>query len=168
MIDLSNLDDLCADLPAESAGPLAHRAAVALERRHKPGVQLSVTGDFTAQEDISWVGLPALVAQNEDQNETTRDGAMGIALALAHRHKKWRVLRRLQSSLSEGADWILQGQSEVYALEVKGTDEGSLPLAEALRQAKASLWVQRNGATPAVCVVSFKEPRAVFQTDEPK
>lgn len=84
MIDLSNLDDLCADLPAESAGPLAHRAAVALERRHKPGVQLSVTGDFTAQEDISWVGLPALVAQNEDQNETTRDGAMGIA-------SRWRT-----------------------------------------------------------------------------
>lgn len=93
---------------------------------------------------------------------------MGIALALAHRHKKWTVLRRLQSSLSEGADWILQGESEVYALEVKGTDEGSLPLAEALRQAKASLWVQRKGATPAVCVVSFKQPRAVFETDAPK
>ncbi|MCA9644702.1 MAG: hypothetical protein KC492_28625 [Myxococcales bacterium] len=91
-----------------------------------------------------------------------------IAVALAHRHKKWRVLRRLQSSLSEGADWILQGQSEVYALEVKGTDEGSLPLAEALRQTRASLWVQRKGAIPAVCVVSFKAPRAVFQTDEPK
>ena len=164
MIDLNHLEGLCEGLPPESAGPLAFRAAVALERRHRPGVDLFVTGDAEAEEKLLWRPLPARVQRNEDQNEATRDGAMGIALALAHRHRAWRVVRRLQSTMSEGADWLLEDEARNrFALEVKGTDEGPLPVADALHQARTSTWARR--ATPAVCVVRFLEPQAIFQTD---
>jgi hypothetical protein len=111
--------------------------------------------------------LPATVAATEDQNEATRDGAMGIALALAHRHRQWRVVRRLQAVLREGADWLLKDQAEtLFVLDVKGTDEGSLLISEALLQARNSIWARR--ATPAACVVRFLEPRAILQVDEPR
>jgi len=167
MIDLTDLEGLCAGLPAESAGPLAHRATVALERRHGPGVALTVAGDEEFVEIVRWNPLPIAVAQNEDLNETTRDGAMGLALALAHRRQRWRVVRRLQSVVSEGADWLLEDQAATrFALEVKGTDDQTLPISDALRQARESIWAQR--ATPAACVVRFREPRAIFRTDEPR
>ncbi len=167
MIDLTDLEGLCAGLPVESAGPLAHRASVALERRHRPGVHLAVAGHEDLVEEVRWNALPATVAATEDQNEATRDGAMGIALALAHRHRRWRVVRRLQSVMSEGADWLLEDQAQArFALEVKGTDEGAFTISEALRQARESIWARR--ATPAACVVRFLEPRAIFQVDEPR
>jgi hypothetical protein len=167
VIDLTDLDGLCAGLSAESAGPLAHRATVALERRHRSGVHLAVAGDADLVEEVRWNPLPATVAAAEDQNEATRDGAMGIALALAHRHRRWRVVRRLQSVLSEGADWLLEDQAAArFALEVKGTDEGPLLISEALLQARESIWARR--ATPAACVVRFREPRAILQVDEPR
>jgi hypothetical protein len=165
VIDLTDLEGLCAGLPAESAVALAHRAAVALQRRHRPGVHLRVTGDINGEEELLWNTLPARVVTTEDRNEATRDGAMAIALGLAHRHRAWRVVRRLQSTMSEGADWLLESETRTkFALEVKGTDEGSLRITEALHQARESIWAR--SATPAACVVRFTEPRAIFRTDE--
>jgi hypothetical protein len=167
VIDLDDRQGLCPGLTPESAGPLAFRACVALERRHRPGVRLSLSGDAEAEVAIQWELLPVNVAATEDRNEATRDGAMGLALALAHRHRHWEVVRRLQSTVGEGADWLLSDTSRsMFILEVKGTDEGPLPLAEAKSQARASIWARR--ATPAVCVIRFLEPQAIFETDEPQ
>lgn len=124
-------------------------------------------GDKAATEEVRWPVLSPTDAMTEDQNEATRDGAMGIALALAHRHRRWRVVRRLLSKVGEGADWLLEDQTKTrFVLEVKGTDEGGLRISVALVQARSSRWARR--ATPAACVVRFREPRAIFQTDDPR
>lgn len=167
MIDLGDPEAICPGLPPASAAPLAHRAIVALERHHRSPALLAVTGEGDATtHEVVWTTPSQDLGPFEDHNEATRDGAMGIALAVAHRQRGWRVIRRLQSTQSEGADWLFADPGMLFVLEVKGTDHGALPLAEAWRQAQASIWAKR--ATPAVCVVRFAEPRAIFQTYGPR
>ena len=87
MIDLDDLDGLCPGLPKESAGPLALRACVALERRHAPGVTLDVALQGTPErEEIRWSKLRASVAPTQDDLRVTEEGAVAIALALSARH----------------------------------------------------------------------------------
>lgn len=171
MIDLDDLDGLCPGLPRESAGPLAMRACVALERRHAPGVTLDVTLDGAlGREEVRWSKLPARVAPTQDNLRVTEEGAVAIALALSARHCRWRVVRCLQSRLGEGADWLMIDTAKRrIVLEVGGTDEGRLVglLSAKMEQARNSLF-SRHG-TPAACVVRFADPRALLQSDhEPR
>lgn len=167
MIDLEDLEGLCPGLPKESAGPLALRACVALERRHSPGVALAATVHGESQrEELRWRKLPATVAPTQDDLRVTEEGAVAIALALSARHCRWRVVRCLQARLGEGADWLMVDASQRrIVLEVGGTDEGSLGalLSQKAEQARSSIF-SRHGL-PAACVVRFAEPRALLQSD---
>jgi len=126
LIDFNDLERLCAGLPAQTAGALAHRAAVALDRRHMPGVGLRVIVALDSEHELRWTPRSAGVAINEDSKDATSEGAMGIALAVANRDHRWRLVRRLQSTVGEGADWLMKNEAGAsFILEVKGTDEAS-------------------------------------------
>lgn len=89
-----------------------------------------------------------------------------LALAIAGRGCGWTVKRRLQSRLSEGADWLLKSGDDEVILEVGGTDEGDL---EALHkrkvhQARAAAWPE--GTVRAACVVRFLEPKVLFWSSD--
>lgn len=52
-----------------------------------------------------------------DHNRITEDGAEAVALALAHRHRAWRIIRRMQRG--GRADWLLEDAGGgTVALEV--------------------------------------------------
>lgn len=171
MIDLDELAALTGIAP-ESAEPLALRCAVALQRRHSPGVLL--TGDVNGSaisEELRWRAKAAATSEHEDRNRATEEGAEAIALALAAVHRSWRVKRRLQSQFAEGADWLLSDSATgtKVVLEVSGTDAGDLDalLVRKLAQAKRSPFAARG--RPAACVVGFSEPRArLWSDDEPR
>jgi Mg-chelatase subunit ChlI len=97
-----------------------------------------------------------------DHNRITEDGAEAVALALAHRHRAWRVIRRMQRE--EHADWLLEDAQEegrrVVALEVSGVDRGSIAarLSEKLAQVAKSVDVDQRWAR----IVGFEEPAAAL------
>lgn len=167
MIDLDALADVIG-LPADTAAPLAHRAAVALERRHRPGVHLTgLVQDFAVDEELRWRLRTPGAAAYEDINRVTEEGAEAIALALACKVNNWRVERRLQARLSEGADWLMIDPSteSTIVLEIGGTDEQGLQalLARKTEQARRSPFAERG--TPAACVVRFLEPAVELRVD---
>ena len=168
MIDLDALASAL-DLPEDTVAPLAHRAAVALERRHRPGVHLTGTVEgLTIDEQVRWRARTPGAAVYEDLNRVTEEGAEAIALALALLHRGWRVERRLQSRLAEGADWLLVDASSgsEIVLEVSGTDEQDLTVlfGRKLDQARRSPFA--GVGTPAACVVRFLEPSAKLASDD--
>lgn len=168
MIDLSDTEKLCRGLAPQSADALSHRAAVALERRHQSGVRIRVTGRVVSEHELRWESRSASVAQNEDDDAATADGAMCIALAIADRDHQWRVIRRIQSGTGERADWLMEDDSGAkFALEIKGTDDGPLPGGGAIKQARDSILI-RHGVILAACVIRFREPKAIFDTDGPR
>jgi hypothetical protein len=82
VIDLEALTNVLG-MPEETVTPLAHRAAVALERRHQPGVHLTGMIRGTAiDEEIGWRLRTRGAAAYEDINRVTEEGAEAIGLAL--------------------------------------------------------------------------------------
>ena len=169
MIDLDDVAGLCPGLHAASAEPLAFRAVIALQRRHQPGVKLSVTmRGKDLREPLKWKERPAELAQMEDLNRVTEEGAEAIALALAGRRCGWSVKRRLQSRLSEGADWLMVSGACKVIVEVGGTDDGDLDglYRRKIKQAQQASWPAR--AARAACVARFVEPKVLFwRSDDP-
>lgn len=101
-IDLEDLHALCGVHP-ESVGPLVFRAAVALQRRHRPGVNLSCeVQNRPSKEELRWRERDQQAEAHEDFNRSTEEGAEAIALALSGARYGWRVERRLQSPLGAG------------------------------------------------------------------
>lgn len=96
------------------------------------------------------------------------EGAEAIALSLARSHRAWRIERRLQSRLSEGADWLMVDGStgSDVVLEIAGTDEQDLAevFARKIEQSRRSPFAAF--ATPAACVVRFLEPSATLWSDD--
>ena len=169
MIDLEELASLTGIAP-ESAGPLASRCAIALERRHRPGVVLNGNASgHEISEELIWRERRSGEV-HEDWNRVTEEGAEAIALALAAARHSWRVRRRLQSRLAEGADWLLADENgSSVILEIGGTDERDLDglLEQKVAQVRRSPFVSRSRA--AACVVRFLEPRAqLWSGDEPR
>lgn len=168
MIDLDALAD-AVGLPAEAAGVLAYGAAIALQRRHQPGARLAaIVQGRDVSRQLHWRERDRTASLYQDINRVTEEGAEAIALALTCSHGPWRVKRRLQSRLADGADWLLADQTtgSRMVLEVGGTDEQELVplLARKLDQAKRSPFSARS--TPAACVVRFLEPSAILWSDD--
>ena len=98
-----------------------------------------------------------------DYNRITEDGAEAVALALAHRHRAWCVIRRMQRE--EHADWLLEdtrdGVRQTVALEISGVDRGSIlgRISEKLAQVAKSADVDQRLAS----VVGFEEPTAALR-----
>jgi hypothetical protein len=168
VIDLDGLAALTGIGP-DSAEPLVFRCAIALQRRHRPGVTL--TGDSNGlpiNEELRWRERVQADPAHEDRKRVTEEGAEAIALGLAGLHRSLRVRRRLQQQYAEGADWLLldPATGSKVVLEVSGTDGGNLDalLTRKIAQAKQSIFAVRG--RPAACVVRFAEPRARFWCDD--
>ncbi len=168
MIDLDDLAS-AVGLPEDAAQILAYRAVIGLQRRHSPGVHLEIdVQDRRSREQLAWRQRERSAALYQDMNRVTEEGAEAIALAVACTRGGWRVERRLQSRLAEGADWLLGSvvSGAKLVLEVSGTDEGDIAalLARKLTQARGSPFAAT--AQPGACVVSFLEPSATVWIDE--
>jgi hypothetical protein len=163
-IDLAELREMHSRLPADLALVMVGRAALALERNaHKPGVSLSLDlSRVLSSGTLSWPGADLSRIDQHDHNRITEDGAEAVALALAHSHRAWRVIRRMQRE--EHADWLLEessdGKRQVVALEVSGVDRGSIlaRLSEKMTQVAKSKDVDQRWAG----VVGFEEPTAAL------
>jgi hypothetical protein len=158
-IDLNILKEMHPRLPAEVVLSIVGRAALALERNgHKSGLSVSwhVQRSIIAGQ-LTWPAADLGAIDKHDQNRVTEDGAEAVALAVAHRHAAWRVVRRMQRE--EHADWLLEdGDQRLIALEVSGVDKGSIDarMSEKLKQVAASEDVDERWAG----VVGFEAPTA--------
>jgi hypothetical protein len=160
-LDIERLADAHPLLPAPTAQDLAHKAALALQRRHLPGVVAQVTVMAESHRPtLQWKERAATDAQQLDRHRVTEDGAEAVALALVNAMRGWVVLRRLQRG--EHADWLLRDTKSrrLVALEVSGTDDGdgAARLVAKLAQVAES----RAARIRAACVVGFLEPHAAL------
>jgi hypothetical protein len=159
-LDLAQLREMHTRLPADLALVLVGRAALALERNgHTSGVPVSQDLEKIVSSGIlSWPGAELSKIDQHDHNQITEDGAEAVMLAVAHRHRAWCVVRRLQRE--EHADWLLEDtagrQRQVVALEVSGVDRGRIVarLTQKLAQVAKSVDVDQRWAG----VVGFEKP----------
>jgi hypothetical protein len=160
-LDLTLLREVHPLLPESTAAELVHRAALALQRRHRPGVQLTATVDgVVTTGSIAWTACSPTDADQLDRHRVTEDGAEAVALSLVHAERGWTVRRRLQRG--EHADWLLRDdRQQLVALEISGTDDGD----DAVRMQEKLAQVLRNddATQRAACVVRFREPRATLK-----
>src|SRR5947209_8095079 len=139
-IDLAELREMHPRLPEDLVLLMTVRAALGLQRNgHASPVAISLDLEPEAiSGTLGWPGANLTELDQHDENRVTEDGAEAIALALAHRDRGWRVIRRMQRE--EHADWLLEHVDEaarqVIALEVSGVDRGKIAsrLAEKLSQ----------------------------------
>ncbi len=162
-IDLNQFREMHAKLGAAQASIMVERAALALERNaHKPGVRVSLDLERVLSIGfLSWPSADMSKIDQHDHNRITEDGAEAVALALAHRHRAWRIIRRMQRG--GRADWLLEDAGgETVALEVSGVDRGSIAtrLSEKLKQVGKNADVDQRWAS----VVGFEGPTAALRS----
>jgi hypothetical protein len=161
MIDLDALRSRHPELAEALVQALSHHAAIALERRHAPGVELSILIDGELlREALSWSSTTKEDALMVDARRATEEGAECIALALVGRFRRWRIVRRLQPG--ESADWLLADEAgQRIVLEISGTDDG--PFEPRVRQKRGQAALASARGRPAVSVVRFLEPKAMLE-----
>jgi len=152
-------------LPTDLALHMVGQAAMALERNgHAPGVPISLDLERVLSiGSLSWPHVDMSVIDKHDHNRITEDGAEAVALTLAHRHKAWRIVRRMQRR--ENADWLLEDvRGNEVALEVSGVDRGNIGtrLSEKLRQVAKNADIDQRWAS----VVGFEKPTAARRSME--
>ena len=163
MMDLDALRTCHPTLMSWLAEALANYAALALQRRHKPGVKLSlVIAGKEIDEALTWRPRPSTTLV--DTKRATEDAAECVALAIVGHHRKWRIVRRLQSELGEGADWLMLNteSGQEIVLEISGTDAGPFETRVRKKRSQAALAATVRG-TPAVSVVRFSDPKAMLE-----
>ncbi len=104
--------------------------------------------------DVEWTPQDLGVLSLLDSNRVTEDGAETVALAYVHALGTWSVKRRLQRG--DSADWLLEKDGKLLALEVSGTAGGdaNARLSEKKQQvARCSLPVELLAV-----VVAFERP----------
>lgn len=160
VFDLEGVKAMHPRLSEETCHDLAQKAAHALQRHHQPGVSLALEKDTedAGTATLSWRRRDDAGLQQLDHVKVTEEGAEAIALCFVHRAEGWRVRRRLQRD--DFADFLLEMGPQRLALEVSGTDIGSL---RGRMKAKLENVAKARYANRAACVVRFAEPRAVFQ-----
>lgn len=164
-IDLKKLREMHPELPADVAVIIVVRAALALQRNgHSSGLDLSQQVERVASKgSLSWKSADMTTIAQHDSNRITEDGAEAVTLAMIHKHREWRIVRRMQRE--EFADWLLEREGdaghETAALEVSGVDRGSIAarLTEKLSQVAKSTDVDQRWAG----VVGFELPIAAIE-----
>lgn len=167
-VDLAKLREMHVRLPTDLALVLVGRAALALERNdHASGAQVSLDFDrIVSNESLTWPTADLGRIDQHDDNRITEDGAEAVILAMAHRHRAWCVVRRMQRE--EHADWLLEDTvgsgRQVIALEVSGVDRGSIRarLTKKLTQVAKSVDVDQRWAG----VVGFEKPTATLRSSK--
>lgn len=167
-IDLSRLREMHPRLPEDLVLIMVGRAALGLQRNgHESPVGIRLDLEPSAIDGrLGWPSADSGNLDQHDENRVTEDGAEAVILALAHRHRGWRVVRRMQRE--EHADWLLEETSEetrqIVALEVSGVDRGSIKarLNEKLLQVARSEDVDQRWAG----VAGFEAPVAALRSTE--
>jgi hypothetical protein len=165
-LNLAELREMHPQLPEDLALILLDRAGLGLQRNgHASPVGISLEIERAAIRGLlAWAASELGTMDQHDYDRVTEDGAEAVALALAHRNRGWRVVRRLQRE--EHADWLLEETGEaatqLVALEVSGVDRGSLAarIAKKLAQVSRSVDVDQRWAA----VVGFEEPSATLRS----
>jgi len=150
-------------LRTDLALSMVGQAAMALERNgHAPGVQVYLDLEqVLSKGSLSWPRDDMHKVNQYDHHRITELGAETVALVLAHRHREWRIIRRMQRG--GRADWLLEdARGGTVALEVSGVDRGSIStrLSEKLKQVGNSPDVDQRWAS----VVGFEEPTAALRS----
>lgn len=167
-IDLADLREMHPRLPEDLALVMIGRAALSLQQNgHESpaGIRLDVERTVT-RGMLSWPGSDLSVLDQHDSKRLTEDGAEAIALALGHRARGWRIVRRLQQG--EHADWLLEEPGEQaslrIALEVSGVARGSITsrLTQKLEEVSESEDVDQRWAG----VVGFQQPVAALRSTQ--
>jgi hypothetical protein len=167
-IDLADLREMHPRLPEDLALVMIGRAALSLQRNghgSPVAVRLEVERAVTRGK-LAWPGSDPDFLDQHDTNRLTEDGAEAIALALGHRARGWRIVRRLQQG--ESADWLLEessaGTPQRIALEVSGVARGSITarLTEKLKQVARS--DSEDVDQQWAGVVGFEEPVAALRS----
>lgn len=162
-MDIDALHTFHPGLPRWRVEELTGYAAIALQRRHEPGVTLSLTiGGKPVKETLEWG--PRSGAEVVDDDRATDAGAEGIALTIVGHHRKWRIERRLTSRRGKPeADWLLYDPEakEMIVLEISGTDKG--PFEARVREKRGQVALAARRGRPLVSVVRFLEPRAMLE-----
>lgn len=169
-VDLARLCDMHPRLPGDMALLMVLRAALGLQRnKHFSGADLKVSIESLELRCVlAWAAADPDTADQHDYNRITEDGAEAIALAVAHKSRAWRVVRRMQRE--EYADWLLEhqvnGMRKLVAFEVSGIDRGGIGvrLREKLSQVAKCTDVDQRWAG----VVGFQQPEAALQSVEVK
>jgi len=162
-IDLNQLREMHPKLATDRALSMVGQAAMALERNgHAPGVRVSLELEqVLSNGSLSWPHVDMSKIDQHDHNRITEDGAEAVALALAHRHRAWRIVRRMQRR--ERADWLLEdARGNEIALEVSGVDRGNISgrLFEKLKQVAKNADIDQRWAS----VVGFEEPAVALRS----
>ena len=165
-INLAELREMHPRLPEDLVLLMTTRAALGLQRNgHGSPAAIHLNLEPAAiQGMLGWPGADLATLDQHDHNRVTEDGAEAVALALAHRHRGWRVVRRMQRE--EHADWLLEelreGERQVVALEVSGVHRGDIKarLTEKLGQVARAEDVDQRWAG----VVGFERPTAALRT----
>lgn len=147
---------------------MVDRAGLGLQRNgHGSPVEVSLDLEpVTIRGRLAWPSTDLMSLAQHDHDRITEDGAEAVLLALVHRHRGWRVVRRMQRE--EHADWLLEetaeGARRMVELEVSGVDRGSIKarLAEKLVQVSQSEDVDQRWAG----VAGFEEPAAALRSVE--
>lgn len=160
-LDLETLRQQHPKLPDETASGYSQCAALALQRRHLPGVVAAVTADGEpTQATIHWTPRSDTDAEQKDAKRVTEDGAEALALALVKQLWGWTISRRLQQG--EAADWLMVDEtSHKVALEISGMDDGEVRgrMSGKLEQVQHCLVAPERAA----CVVCFRGPEVSLQ-----
>jgi hypothetical protein len=165
-INLAELREMHPRLPEDLAMVMMSRAALGLQRNgHGSPVEIRLDLERVGTLGLlAWPGSDLAYLEQHDSDRVTEDGAEAVALALVHRARGWRVVRRMQRE--EHADWLLEetgeGPRQVVALEVSGVDRGSIVtrLTEKLAQVARNDDVDQRWAG----VVGFEEPEAALRS----
>jgi hypothetical protein len=167
-IDLARIRDMHPLLPPDMAESMVTQAALGLQRNHhSPGVELHMAIESEPLRcALTWPAADLGTLEQYDSRRITEDGAEAIALAVAHKTRAWRVIRRMQPG--NYADWLLEhrdsGVKKLVAFEVGGTDHGSIEkcLGVELAQVAKSIDVDQRWAG----VVGFRRPEAALRSVE--
>lgn len=161
-LDLEQLKSNHPRLPRDTAREYIHRAALALQRRHTPGVEMDVTSNAEGMlATLDWIPRSNTGAEVLDRHRVTEDAAEAVALCLVHASHGWVVCRRLQRE--EYGDWLLYDSARhaFVSFEVSGTDDGDTNARMTVKLAQVAM--SPAAAVRAACVVRFLEPLAALE-----
>jgi hypothetical protein len=119
-LDLHSLNQVGSHLTREICDFFSQAAAVCLDNQnHTSGVLLKIEGDLSAQFQLSWQPVTQQMRDSwEDMQDTTEDGACGLAILTIQKLTEYKVIKR--SRKQTGFDyWLGSKEDDNYPFQAK-------------------------------------------------
>ena len=177
MLDLNELPfGRMPGITAEVGGGLAQAAAVCLESQgHAQGVALSVRGDRQGSHQVYWPQVTPQAQRSWDEQDTTEQGAAGVAALLAQEEIGYVVVAR--ANRGDGFDYWLGTQTDEVVpyeakMEVSGIrNGGESDIARRVREKIAQMARPDTPVAPNLpayaVVIEFSRPVAEIRETKP-